>query len=217
MRRVFACLGLAVTCAALTACNAVLGINEATLESDAGQDGSSSGASDAGADGPERLDCAHYCDVIMANCAGPFQEYLTRDICISMCPVFELGTITDSLQDTLGCRLWHAHAAAEAPDIHCPHAGPLGGDHCGDACQAFCNLDTAYCAGPISAYDGGFRGCLGACPAFTYSVGPDAGDLTEESGDSLNCRLWHLESAYASAAASTIHCPHTAVDSTMCR
>jgi hypothetical protein len=210
MNRVLSRLALGLACASLTACNAVLGINEASLESEAG-------APDAGSDAPEQLDCNHYCDVVMANCTGANQEYLTRDICVSMCPVFELGTISDSLQDTLGCRLWHAHAAAEAPEIHCVHAGPLGGDHCGLPCEAFCNLDTTYCAGPNAVYDGGFRGCLEDCSAFQYSVGPDAGDLAQESGDSLNCRLWHLESAYASDAAATFHCPHTAVVSSMCQ
>jgi len=195
------------------ACNAVLGIDEASPEP-AG-DGGTGGTGDSG--GPEPLTCGHYCDVIMKNCTGANQEYLTRDICVSMCQVFDLGTISDSADDTLGCRIWHADVAAESPAIHCRHAGPLGGQHCGDTCQAFCDLDTTYCSGAESAYDGGLSACRGTCPGYAYDIGPDAGDLTTESGDTLNCRLWHLETAYGSSAAAPIHCPHTGLDSATCQ
>jgi len=221
-RRVHLLLGAAAlggTLAALAACNAVLGIDPATREPSEGGTTEGGGATDAGSDAAETLSCASYCSIVMQNCTGTNQEYLTKDICMNMCPVFELGNgIADSLDDTLGCRIWHANAAAEAPQIHCRHAGPLGGDHCGDPCEAFCNLDTSYCTGANSAYDGGFAGCMGVCNGgtdFSYDVA-DAGDLTMSSGDTLNCRLWHLESAYESASSAAFHCPHTALVSSMC-
>lgn len=217
-RRVLLVLGAAAlggSLASLAACNAVLGIDPATEEPADGGGGGSEAASDAGVS----LSCASYCNLVMQNCTGDNQEYLTQDICTKMCPVFELGNgIADSLDDTLGCRIWHAQAAAAAPQIHCRHAGPLGGDHCGDSCEAFCNLDTSYCTGNNTAYDGGFQSCMGVCQGMTgypYEVA-DAGDLTMSSGDTLNCRLWHLESAYASDPAAAVHCPHTALVSSMC-
>jgi hypothetical protein len=221
MRRVLVVLGLAAlagAAGALVACNSILGIDSASPEPDAAGSGDDGGSTEA--DAGEPLTCDHYCTVITQNCTDANQEYLTKDICMSMCPVFELGKgIADSLDDTLGCRIWHANAAAAAPEFHCRHAGPLGGDHCGDACEAFCNLDTTYCSGATSAYDAGFSGCLGVCNpnnGYGYLVA-DAGDLTLSSGDTLNCRLWHLESAYASPTEATFHCPHTALVSSMCQ
>lgn len=224
MRRVLVILGLAAfagAAGALVACNAILGIDSATPEPDAGDGGGNGGdGGGGGSDAGQPLTCDEYCKVITANCSGPNAEYLTPDICKSMCPVFELGKgIADSLDNTLGCRLWHANAAAAAPQIHCRHAGPLGGEHCGDQCEAFCDLDTTYCSGTNTAYDGGFPGCKGVCNpnnGYDYIIA-DAGDLTLASGNTLNCRLWHLESAYASTGAAMVHCPHTALVSSMCQ
>ncbi|MDP9150595.1 MAG: hypothetical protein M3O36_11735 [Myxococcota bacterium] len=202
------------------ACNSVLGIDPAALDPDAGPspDGQSAvGDSGAGPQAPEPLTCNHYCDVVMQNCQGTNLEYLTRDICMGICPVFELGTrIDDTANDTLGCRLWHANSASLEPDVHCRHAGPVGGDRCGGLCPAFCNIDTAYCSGANTAYDGGLTVCEGACAAYPYVTGLDAGDLGSENGDTLNCRLWHLESAFAPGAAA-FHCPHTALVSDKCK
>jgi hypothetical protein len=207
-------LASVVSSLAAAGCNAVLGIGEASPEPAPGDDGAVT--DDGGMDGPEPNTCNHYCDVIMQNCQGANQEYLSRDICMAMCPVFELGAISDSLTDTLGCRIWHANAAGPAPQIHCPHAGPLGGQHCGDQCEAFCNLDTSYCTGTNSAYDGGEPTCLAACPKYMYVIALDAGDLTSTAGNTLNCRIWHLESAYTSSMAAQYHCPHTSEHSDMC-
>jgi hypothetical protein len=44
----------------------------------------------------------------------------------------------------------------------------------------------------------------------------DAGDTTLESGNTLNCRLWHLETAYTSDEFGTFHCPHTRRVSSTC-
>jgi hypothetical protein len=201
MRGLFLLVGLVVLvgigAAAVIACNSVLGIDAANPD-------------------PNELTCGHYCDLVMANCTGANAEYLTRSDCDQMCPVFDLGMVGNTMTDTLGCRLTHANAAANQPDVECRLAGPLGGGACGDPCESFCSLDTVYCMPPRPvAYDGGIVDCMGACPAYPY-LG-DAGDTTETAGNTLNCRLYHLESAYASDMASITHCPHTAVVSAVCK
>ena len=194
--------------ASLVACNGVLGINSAALEPDAGA-GEASTA----------LSCDTYCATITQNCTGADQEYLTQDVCNSMCPAFEVnGTVADTADDTLGCRMFFAQQAAQTPDTSCRFAGPLGGGHCGNApCQDFCSLDVNYCKGdkPVT-YEGGVPDCLSACQGFPYLTA-DAGDTTLESTNTLNCRLWHLETAYGSDQAGQFHCPHTAQMSTTCQ
>jgi serine/threonine protein kinase len=162
--------------------------------------------------------CDRYCDQVMKNCTGSNAEYLSREICMKMCPAFEIGVAGgDTANGTLGCRLYQANAAESAPEEHCRAAGPLGGRHCGkDPCEPFCTLAVTYCTAPKPApYAGGLADCEAACKNYRYLVG-DAGDTTLESGNTLNCRLWHLETAYTSDDFGMFHCPHTKRVSSTC-
>ncbi|HEY8040984.1 MAG TPA: hypothetical protein VIF15_14360 [Polyangiaceae bacterium] len=200
--------GLAALAGAVAACNGILGIGPASLESD---------------DGGAALTCQYYCDTIMQNCPPDTAngEYLTADVCLKMCPAFEPNsTIADTADDTLGCRIFNAQQAASTPDVSCRFAGPLGGGHCGtNACADFCSLDVTYCDGtngkPL-VYPGGLADCQTACTGFPYLV-VDAGDTTLQASNTLNCRLWHLETAYKSNDLGSFHCPHTGQISTTCK
>jgi len=201
---------------AVLACNAILGIDAASLEPT--EDAGTEAQADAGPAGQPT--CAEYCDVISRNCTGANAEYLTSDVCVAMCPAFEVSvTAADTADDTLGCRMFFANAAATTPDVSCRFAGPLGGGHCGsDPCQPFCSLDVQYCAPPNPvAYDGGASACEDACKTYPYLV-VDAGDTTLDSTNTLNCRLWHLETAFSGGATTaTFHCPHTGQVSMTCK
>jgi len=70
-------------------------------------------------------------------------------------------------------------------------------------------------AGKPAPYDGGVPGCLSACATYPYLT-VDAGDTTSEQGNTPNCRLWHLETAYTSDQFGKFHCPHPAQLSTTC-
>lgn len=208
---------LAVCAAAAVACNGVLGIGPATV-----------GSEDGGTETPSAT-CQYYCDTIMQNCPTGTNnaEYLSHDICMSMCPAFDSnGRIQDSKDDTLDCRIYNAQQAAKNPGLYCRFAGPLGGGHCGaDPCQPFCTLDTSYCNGQCVQVNGDnecrpiIYSSPGACETdctqgFPYLL--DAGDTTLESTDTLNCRLWHLETAFTNPSDGEYHCPHTAVVSATC-
>jgi hypothetical protein len=215
-------LGCFALAAGAVACNAILGIGAASQEPG---DGGSQGGDDAGT--PNELTCDNYCNVVMQNCTGMNAEYLTRDVCIAMCPAFEVNlTVADTADDTLGCRLFEANAAASTPDVSCRFAGPLGGGHCGgDPCVPFCSIDVNYCSPSFepammymnpSVYDGGVAGCEEACKNYPYIV-VDAGDTTLAMDNTLNCRLWHLETAYKGPSYGMIHCLHTGLVSDTCK
>ena len=70
---------------------------------------------------------------------------------------------------------------------------------------------------PFQPYPGGELACRQDCAAYTYLSGPEDQELIAE-GPSLNCRLWHLESAYDpnNPQAKVTHCPHLAKVSTTC-
>jgi hypothetical protein len=205
---------LGACAAAVVACNGLLGIVPASLEDDGGA-------------GSPSATCQYYCDTIMKNCrtGTPNAEYLTPAICMSMCPAFDSnGSIQDSKDNTLDCRIFNAQQAAKNADLYCRFAGPLGGGHCGaDPCQPFCTLDTTYCNGTCATGNDPCKpkvytnpaACEAACTMnFPYLL--DAGDTALETTDTLNCRLWHLETAFVSWDNGEYHCPHTAVVSATC-
>lgn len=196
----------------LPGCNSVLGYNEATVDPNLPAGGEAGTTS-------QSLTCDSYCADIMKNCTGTQAEYLNADICKLMCSHFDVGLPGDTMEDSLGCRSFHAAAAATNPVDHCKHAGPMGGGHCGsDPCVPFCALDAALCTGSDQPYPGGELACRKACVNYTYHSGPTDEDISEGGGSTLNCRMWHLESAYdpSNPAAKTTHCPHTGQMSTTC-
>jgi hypothetical protein len=215
--------GLVAGAAALLACNAVLGIDKASVVGDAGAGGNDGGASAFVA----KDDCMDYCADMALTCATTeTQEYLDDDVCRQMCkfhtdhfdeqglnaPVDVSPTSPIPTTDSLYCRVWHAHAAGDNPQHHCPHAGPIGANECGkDPCGEFCAYAMKFCGSMAYATN---DDCLQACnadggyPGFPYLIG-DAGDLAS-SGNTLNCRIYHLENFIFTGDA--VHCSHVAAD-----
>jgi hypothetical protein len=218
--------GAAAIAGVLAGCNSILGINEASLEPEAG----------AAAADTYRLDCSSYCNVINTNCGmsgtQDNREYLSLEVCRAICPQFEqVRTPNGSVDpneptpttDTLNCRVWHANAAAGPGEahVHCPHAGPLGAHMCENnrtsACGHFCNLDLAFCTGANAAYKS-VEECMSAClpdggyPGYPYNVNPADTEVTDlaASGNTLNCRMYHLENFLFTHA--DVHCSHTSQD-----
>jgi hypothetical protein len=234
-----------VLAVALLGCNAVLGIGAATLDPEAGKAAESgsgddgAGGGDAGADGSvgRALSCDYYCRTVTQNCTGQNSEFEgTEDvgaICQTVCQAYDVGhagTIAATDDDTLGCRIFYAEAALANPDLNCRFAGPLGGGRCGtDPCQLFCALALQYCSGPplpaqlctsnftdkCTPY-GTSADCLAACRGDGgYPYIRTGSDLLDNT-NTLNCRMYHLENAYGSAASQEFHCPHTAQVSMVC-
>lgn len=219
----------------LAACNAILGIPEATVDpllegsggasSSVTSSSSGSGEADADADVNVGSPCASYCQTIASNCTGINAEYISLGVCMAMCSSFDPGKEGDRANDSLACRKYHAEQAATDPIVHCQQAGPLAAGPCATPCSAFCLLDYTLCSPHgLFDFDGGTKGCREACEGIPYILSADqadagaAGDILFLSGDTLNCRIYHLESAYnpGDPNAVTTHCPHTAVDSAAC-
>jgi hypothetical protein len=184
------------------ACNGILGIDVASVDPNL--------TVDAGA-------CGTYCNAVVANCPGA--DYNDVPTCLTMCPAFDPGTPNDTTQDTLGCRLHYALAAAN-DKTQCAAAGAIGGNVCGnDPCRTFCNLDAVVCTGTNTVYDGGPPQCLAECQANFGIYLLDAGsDLALYDGNTINCRLYHLEAALGNPEPGSLieHCPHTALVSVFC-
>ena len=165
-----------------------------------------------GAGGAAAFDCNAYCTDIMANCAGADQQYADMGSCMGACANLPSDGMAGATSgNTMQCRAYHTSAAKMAPAMHCVHAGPSGAGVCGTICESFCALATATCATewPDAA------ACATACAAWTPAGMPYNNTFT--SGDTTECRLYHLSVAATDAAAATMHCMHTTDISAVCQ
>ena len=81
----------------------------------------------------------------------------------------------------------------------CPAAGPGGDGVCGSNCDGYCQLMLAECPGSFDA-----ASCVQSCAA---TSDPGGFDTSRIEGDSVQCRLYHLQAASVSPRN---HCPHAA-------
>jgi len=167
------------------------------------------GGGGGGAPGPAT--CASYCTTITAACIGANMQWPNNAGCVEACAAFAPGTPGDTSMDTLECRAYHAGVAAGTePEVHCIHAGPLGGgvdagNGCGtDRCASFCRIAQEVCGAEATYSFENEDDCKTKCGDYTDDV-----DFTtnETSGDTLACRMYHLTAALGDPA---VHCGHLA-------
>ena len=174
------------------------------------------------------LNCTTYCDTIQAACTGANAQYPDSAHCTGTCNLFTPGaSTTETMGDTLGCRIYHAQNAtlmAGAASTHCPHAGPVGaasdaatGVCSTDPCSAFCALDVKVCGtddAPVVGISNRYANlgaCMTACAAFAKTPPYSA---TSPSGNTFACRIYHVTNAAAAASQANsalvnTHCGHT--------
>lgn len=79
---------------------------------------------------PNGPQCHSYCDTYFSACVGTLNSYASEDDCMAQCAAWYPGVHHDTTGDSVGCRTFHATAALEDAPVHCPHAGPSGGNVC---------------------------------------------------------------------------------------
>jgi hypothetical protein len=167
-------------------------------------------------DDPKKVkpDCDSFCQLELAECRGDNAVYEDPAQCHAVCEALDKGSITDTSQNTVGCRKYHSYNALAVPGTHCPHTGPGGAGHCGSGaaastgdtgnCDSYCLLASKACtltSSPTSnfttSFPGGQADCLAECvqlsgagPSLPYSVAP-----TLPKGNTLQCRLLHVSRA----------------------
>src|SRR5262249_26986707 len=131
--------------------------------------------------------------------------------CQKICAGWPAGTTSDTA-NTLACRVYHASLVASgAPAaVHCPHAGPFGGDACGTHCVDFCELALATCGSAAFSSAGA---CTGACASWPRAT-PQVTASGPTSGNTFDCRAYELTAAVTSPGA---HCANVASVSVPCR
>lgn len=165
--------------------------------------------------GGAELTCDDYCTTITANCTAANAQYFDNmdggmASCMAACNGFPEGTLADTANNTLGCRIYHAGVAgtdAAMATTHCPHAGPGGAGACGSNCEGFCSVAMSSCGSVYATMEA----CMTECATFDDSV---RYDISQTGGNTLACRLYHLT---AGAIVPDPHCTHINAASPTCQ
>lgn len=165
------------------------------------------GDGDGDGDG-DAASCEDYCS-FMAVCEGDFAMYSTVGPCMSVCEQMPLGTNSDQVGNTVGCRTFYAIQAGEGgPDqqTFCQNAGPSGNGVCGGFCESFCAIAVETCPGTFADTIDCTNACMGWDTTELYNA-------DSPNADTYACRLKHL--TYATIDPNT-HCSHIADVSVTC-
>lgn len=185
----------------------------------AGSNGMTAGA--GGSDAPEPPDtCQSYCDSVIKNCKGKYEQYRSVGQCLEVCKRMPLGTPGDENVNTVECRIRQARFAESEAFLYCKSAGPLGAGKCGSNCESYCALMAGTCSQSSTAgnvelsYFDDTQACLSNCAAIPDDPqGPtqySSSATIEPSslvGNNVYCRTYHVTAGIEQDSASE-HCPH---------
>lgn len=166
MKRTMTGLALVLFAWTLTACNALVDVEE---------------------EGP--TECDIYCNIMLASCDDVFEDTPEgRERCYDRCDRFPFRPQTDengdvieyglpvANDDSFECRIYHGQTAhdiavrdGEPNNSHCPEAAPIGGGTCSDA-SPFCAKKCYACDQPQTKED------LDTCEAACEEMRPDGND-----------------------------------------
>jgi hypothetical protein len=153
----------------------------------------------------------NYCTIVNGLCTGALSQGMTSQYCMDVAkfiPNNTAGKYNDYDGDSLACRAYHSIVGGAA---HCPHGGISGAGACGTGvCDTFCALSAKVCPSNYA----NTAACLSACAMWNTTA--KLGTVTDQSGDTFYCRLYHLGAAANGTTAATTHCPHAVASSTPC-
>ena len=151
-----------------------------------------------------------YCATVTTACTADNAQYADEAACldyVNTASGMPLGVMGDTDGNSIACRSYHAGVAATTDaDTHCSHAGPSGGDVCGDWCTNYCDLAATNCSGANELYADTVT-CMDSCALIS-----DLGAPNDASGNTVQCRIYHLGVAGSDVAGGSadLHCAHGA-------
>ncbi len=222
----WSCVASGAAALAILACSTTAASERDVFVEDSGprKDGgpvapAEAGQYDAGTPPGPAPSCGKYCTVVMESCTDEHAQYASRAECLELCARLPEGDAGDNESNSVACRQYFAGSPARTnAGSYCPAAGPFGGGVCGDRCIAFCGLALGACSPDAGAAPyGSYPDCQTACAGYPYKDGgADGGGETPNgpaTGDTLNCRLYHVRSAVHDGTG----CANLGPDSGACR
>lgn len=156
--------------------------------------------------------CDAYCAEVNEACTAEdrIQQYSSVTACRTVCSAaMALGEPGDDGVDTAYCRFENSRNVGIFGEVEedCAGAGLGGNDACGPICEVYCDLLAAACSEASTVEDvtivHDHEACITECEQLPRTPDPFQFEVT--SGNSLECRLWHVQAAFGTA---TTHCPH---------
>ena len=191
-----------------------------TVGDSAGADGVTTAGAGGGDTPEEPSTCQVYCEAVIQNCTGKFQQYRSLGQCLEVCKRMPAGTPGDENVNSVECRIRQTRFAEAEAFLYCKSAGPLGAGKCGSNCESYCSLMDATCshgstAGNVElSYFENTQACLANCAAIPDDPsGPtqySSSATIEPSslvGNNVYCRTFYVTAGIEQDAASE-HCPH---------
>lgn len=201
-----------------------------TVGDEAGHDGGVHDAARAETsddeDGPVSGACTSYCVQMMDVCTGSNVQFPTIGTCFNACRYYPPGDPSDTIENSLTCRAFHLVAgstSAEDADGHCLHSGIYGYGGCGNPCDPFCTIAMDWCGKSASgALFASMTACQTECATWLDEPGPSLAGVAYNAdgpttGNTRDCRQYHLTTSLRSKADRDTHCPLAGANSTACR
>jgi len=161
------------------------------------------------------INCSSYCSTVNEWCNGTLSQFYpapsgSPTVCETVCPTY-INTGNSSSWDSADCRLLHLGYITtlyQNTTVHCPHAGPTGGNVCSDPWNEYCDLILASCTGDNTAFLD-----KPTCLANAYAYPSDSSAnlyQAPNAKDSLQCRIYHaaLAAFYTDPTLKMQHCTH---------
>jgi hypothetical protein len=144
---------------------------------------------------------------VQESCTGTSAQYASQVACLAVCEQLPAGTAGATSGNSVQCRIGRAQLAATTGEAtnYCFSAGPGGGGVCGTDCEGYCTVMTGKCSQFSSVNQ-----CRTACASVPDLSLPPRNlryDVSQQSGDSLQCRLFHVSAASVDPVG---HCAHAA-------
>lgn len=157
--------------------------------------------------------CPDYCTTVATVCGGKTEtkQYIDDATCRAMCATIRQNAA--GAKDTIACRVAAKSNVGEvdASDVKllasaCGDMGPYSPLCAGSACTAWCRIALTTCTDMNQQYKTQAE-CETACNGFNGGMTDFVNVTTTTQGNTLTCRLYHLEAA---SVGPDLHCPHLA-------
>lgn len=150
--------------------------------------------------------CAEYCELVIDACAD-IPQFKTESGCMTVCKaMYHLSEDGSATGNTVECRMQAADNALNFSDgleDNCVTAGPLG-PACGGACNNYCEQIEHYCPEEFEK----MTDCIDECRAVPRADVPYTDGFP--SGNTLECRIYHVQLAVVQQPNRLTHCGHAA-------
>lgn len=153
--------------------------------------------------------CEEYCQTVIDACEA-IPQFKTASGCQSVCEaMYAFGEDDSAGENTVQCHLQVAENALNFSDgleDNCVSAGPMG-SACGGACDNYCDQMEQYCPEEFEKMDD----CVDLCRDVPRADVPYTDQFP--AGNTLECRVYHVQLAVLQQPNRLTHCGHAAGNS----